>query len=205
MIRACLCLLAGFYAPQLISFDSGSDLFLAALVASLAAVIAPAIRPLAWVLVGAALFIAAAGEVVDSRLPPELAGDSIVVDVTVESFPKERRHAVTFVAIPIHDQRIPARLRISWYEPPVSVRLGDQWQLELRLRRPRATANPGAFDVEAWLLRESIGAVGYVVNSHRNRLLDSGPVRTLDTLRQRFVDRIATTIDPRRSLRAAHR
>jgi len=197
MIRACLFLLAGLYAPQLISFGMESDLVTAALVAALVALVMPALRALGFVLLGSACFVNAACVIIDSRLAPELVGDSIMVQVIVEEFPKSSGRSVSFLARPLDDNRIPPRIRVSWFEPPVNVRLGDRWRLELRLRRPRGTSNPGLFDYETWLFRESIGATAYVVDSHRNRLLESGPSGTLNSVRHRFVNRVTGVVsDP---------
>jgi len=130
-------------------------------------------------------------------LAPELAGDSIMVQVVVADWPREDDRSVSFIARPLADHRLPARLRISWFRPPVALRPGDRWRLELRMRRPRGTANPGVFDSEAWLFRESIGAVAYVVDSHRNQLLRSGPGGLLTAVRLRFIDRaLIAAADP---------
>lgn len=77
----------------------------------------------------------------------------------------------------------PAKLQLGWYSsysktatahlPELVV--GQAWQLEVRLKRPRGFANPAGFDYQAWLLRQGIGATGYVVNSDSNRLLDNYP------------------------------
>ncbi len=66
-------------------------------------------------------------------------------------------------------------------------RIGQTWQLELRLRRPRGNSNPGVFDYEAWLFRQQIHATGYVVPGKRNRLLTDRSASPLDRLRARFV------------------
>jgi competence protein ComEC len=46
---------------------------------------------------------------------------------------------------------------------------GERWQLTVRLRRPRGTANPNGFDYEAWLLERNIRAIGYVRTKTDNR------------------------------------
>jgi len=79
------------------------------------------------------------------------------------------------------------------------LRLGDVWQLELRLKRPRGNSNPGGFDYEAWMFREGIGAAGYVVSGKRNRLLGRGNLSVQERLRQQFVDRVTRLIPDRDS------
>ena len=191
MTRACLCLLAGMFALQLSSFDLAAGLVKVVFVASLALMFVRRLRPLGFFLVGVALFASAAHDVVDSRLAPQLAGDSILTRVRVVDFPRRTAQSVSFVAVPVENPRLPARIRVSWFNPPVTIYLGDIWRFELRLRRPRGTSNPGDFDYESWAFRERIGAVAYVVNSHRNHLVSSGVSGMMDRLRARFVRRVS--------------
>ncbi|OGT07269.1 MAG: DNA internalization-related competence protein ComEC/Rec2, partial [Gammaproteobacteria bacterium GWE2_37_16] len=62
-------------------------------------------------------------------------------------------------------------------------KVGDTWQLQVRLKRPHSTQNPGEFDYEAYLLQNHIRATGYVVNNQINHCLNS-------TWYHHFIDRI---------------
>ena len=197
MTRACLSLLAGMYALQLSSFTNTSDYLSAAFVAAFALLIARQWLTVFWFGAGGALFFFAAQQLIDSRLPAAIAGDSIVVDLRVADFPSQDGFNVRFLANPIDDPRLATRIRLSWFEPPVKIRYGDTWRLEVRLRRPRGTRNPGTFDYESWLFRERITAVGYVVSGRRNHLLRSDPAGSSKQLRRRFVDRVVALIDDR--------
>jgi competence protein ComEC len=200
MIQSCLFLLAGVYALQLSSFVALSDLLIVVLFGFLARLSQHTARSSMFVLAGAALFITAALEVVESRLEPQFAGDSMLTRVRVIDFPRMTTSAtVSFVAEPINDSRIPARIRLSWFEPPVMLQLGDVWQVELRLKRPRGNSNPGVFDFEAWMFREAIGAAGYVVSGKRNRLLGSGNLSIQERMRQQFVGRVTRLVPDRDS------
>ncbi|WP_419831619.1 DNA internalization-related competence protein ComEC/Rec2 [Endozoicomonas atrinae] len=55
----------------------------------------------------------------------------------------------------------PGKVRLSWYEAP-DLKAGDTWRLTVRLRQPHGFSSPGAFDYEAWSLRQGILATGYV-------------------------------------------
>ncbi|WP_257265913.1 DNA internalization-related competence protein ComEC/Rec2 [Endozoicomonas sp. ONNA2] len=55
----------------------------------------------------------------------------------------------------------PKKVRLSWYEAPV-LQAGETWQLTVRLRQPHGFSSPGAFDYEAWAVRQGIQATGYV-------------------------------------------
>lgn len=191
MTRACLILLAGIYALQLSSFALGSDLIAVIFVIFLGALLVSRVSDFIWFLVGLVLFGLAANGIVNSRLLPEYSGDSIVVTVRIVDFAAATGSSVSFAVEPLSDARLPSHIRLSWFEPPVTLRLGDVWQLELRLRRPRGSVNPGVFDYEAWLFRERIGAVGYVAGSHRNHLISSADLGVIDRVRQRFVDRVS--------------
>ena len=191
MTRACLNLLAGIYALQLISFAQDSDLIEVIFAVFLVATLVGRTGDFLWFFAGVLLFGLAANGIVNSRLQPQYAGDSIVTAVRIADFPATTGSGVSFVAVPLDAARVPPRIRLSWFQPPVELRLGDVWQMELRLRRPRGSSNPGAFDFEAWLFRERVGATGYVVGSHRNHLIRSGDLDVIDRVRQRFVDRVS--------------
>lgn len=190
MIRSCLYLLAGVYALQLSSFVLDSDRVAVVLVAFFLCVLARRIRILLWLLAGVAVFGLATFEVINSRIAAQYVGDSVVTQVKIVDFPKRTGQNLSLVAETLGNPRVPRRIRLNWYKPPVPVRFGDRWQLELRLRRPRGNRNPGGFDYEAWLLRERIAAIGYVVDGRRNHLLGSGEFDPTEQIRQHAVNRI---------------
>lgn len=197
MTRACLSLLAGMYAQQLSSFTSSSDRMSVAFVAAFLLLSLRQFWLFVWFGLGVVLFLHAAVEVVESRIPTAIAGDSIVVDFNVDGFTVRQGSGISFLVHPVADRRLPQRIRLSWFNPPVEVRNGDTWQLEVRLRRPRGNRNPGSFDYESWLFRERIAAAGYVVTGRRNHLLASSSGAAIERIRQRFVDRVSETIENR--------
>ncbi|MDH3553845.1 MAG: DNA internalization-related competence protein ComEC/Rec2, partial [Gammaproteobacteria bacterium] len=143
---------------------------------------------------GIAIFLVAALDVINSRIKPQFVGDSIVTRVRIADFPQRHSLNVSLVIETIGNPRVPRRVRVSWHKPPAVIRFGDIWQLELRLRRPRGSSNPGTFDYEAWLFRDGVGAIGYVVGGRRNVLLRSAELRMTERLRQRVVDRLTMLI-----------
>ncbi|MCH9690958.1 MAG: DNA internalization-related competence protein ComEC/Rec2 [Gammaproteobacteria bacterium] len=58
------------------------------------------------------------------------------------------------------------KLNLTWYqanaEQKAALAAGSQWQMTLRLKRPRGNANPHTLDYEAWLLQQGVYASGYV-------------------------------------------
>ena len=200
MNKACLYLLAGVYAPQLSSFASHSDLFLLASFAVVTGVIIDRVLPVVLFCVGYGLFVVAAGQVIDARIPAEFVGDSIMTEVRVIDFPQRHGATLSMTAAVRDNPWVPGRIRISWFEPDAEIQLGDVWRLELRLRRPRGTANPGVFDYETWLFRERVAATAYVVDSRRNMLMRSGDLGVIDSLRRRAVERtVAAVTEPERA------
>jgi competence protein ComEC len=198
MIRTCLFLLAGIYALQLSSFAATSDLLIIALIGLIACSSRHSLQATTVVVAGVALFAIAAFAIVDSRLATRFAGDSMLTQIRIVDFPgMTGSMTVNFVAEPIDDERVPDRIRVSWVEPPVKLRLGDIWQLEVRLKRPRGNSNPGIFDYEAWMFRERFGAAGYVVPGKRNRLIGSGKLNIQERVRQQFVSRITRLVPDR--------
>jgi competence protein ComEC len=198
VLRACICIVAGAMAPQLSSFPDDSDRLLLLIVAlAIVLVIAlPYLRRMDVVLfVGSGfLFWIAAIDIVESRLASEYEGDSLLTQLSVADFPRSNGRTVSFIATPIDDSRVPEKVLLSWQDPPVSVGLGDIWQLEVRLRRPRGNSNPGTQDYEAWLFRERVGASGYVVSGHRNVLLKSDTSVGLERLRINFLRKAQTIL-----------
>jgi competence protein ComEC len=200
MKKACLLLLAGMYAPQLSSFASHSDLIPLAAFAAIAGIIGGRLVVTICFAAGYLLFLAAANDVADRRIEPQYVGDSIMVDVRVADFPQHHRSTLSFVAEAAPNPWVPRRIRVSWFEPSQAVRFGDTWRLELRLRRPRGSRNPGGFDYEAWLLRERIAATAYVVEGQRNVILGSDDLGAIDRVRLGIVERLTSgSIEPPRA------
>jgi competence protein ComEC len=182
-------------AAQHITAILPSDVIVATLVASIFALRWRRLRAPAWFVTGAALFLFAGTLVIDARLDPLYAGDSMLAEMRVADFPKLTDGNVMLLLETVGDSRIPPRVRASWYQAPVVPMLGEVWQLELRLKRPRGGANPGVFDYETWLFREKVHATGYVVQGKRNRLLRSGTASRVDEFRQRFTSRAIAAAD----------
>ncbi|MGI9201454.1 MAG: DNA internalization-related competence protein ComEC/Rec2 [Woeseiaceae bacterium] len=194
MARTCLSLLAGMYAAQLSSFAVISEHLNAVFVASSILLFARQWRLAICFTGGALLFNAAAQPVIEARIPHDIAGDSIVVLVQVVDFPSRRGKSVSFLARPLSDTRLPDRIRLSWFDPAALPRLGDTWELEVRLRRPRGNRNPGGFDFEAWLFREHVAATGNVVNSWRNQFISEGQLNVTQRIRERFAQRVTALL-----------
>ncbi len=88
----------------------------------------------------------------------------------------------------------PRRIRLSWYDADRVPHVGERWRVTAKLRCPRGFANPGAPDRELALLREGIGATGYVVNGLSPERLDGPVVHGVERLRERVAGAIAAAL-----------
>jgi competence protein ComEC len=93
---------------------------------------------------------------------------------------------------------LPARARISWYEPDALPRPGERWQFNAKLQRPRGFVNVGSGTREAWLLRQRIGATGYASGAGAARRLDES-LDPLLALRGLAAEHIAAAVDEPRA------
>lgn len=103
----------------------------------------------------------------EDRLDPALEGRDLTVTGAVASVPQTVGDGVRFLFATEPGTGLPALLELTWYEPQWRPRGAERLRLELRLRRPRGFANPGGTDYEARLLRQGIGATGYVRSASR--------------------------------------
>lgn len=130
----------------------------------------------------------------DHRLPDALEGQTISVEGYISSLPEYHTHAVNFLfkAHRVAGVKRNLRIRLSWYgQYPKELRVGDKWELIVRLKKPHSYHNPGSFDQEAWLFLRDIGATGYVYPSLHHRLIESKQyVYTIQRLRQALRDRV---------------
>ena len=127
-------------------------------------------------------------------LPPALEGRDLWVEGYVSSLPESLGERVRFEFEPHLIWRdgerlaLPGRLRLSWYRDAPALRVGQQWRLQVRLKRPHGMANPGTFDYELWLLQRGVRATGYVRDAQR--VGDDAARFPLQRLRQQLRDRL---------------
>src|SRR5512134_1953085 len=108
-------------------------------------------------------------------LPAEWEGRDIALVGVVATLPQAHERGARFefdverVLTP--GAQVPERIVLSWWGSPAlegepagypELGAGERWQLTVRLKRPRGTANPHGFDYEAWLLERNLRATGYV-------------------------------------------
>ena len=119
--------------------------------------------PVALFLLGFTWACVSAQWALDDRLAPSLDARTLWLQGQVVGLPEVSEGVVRFQleqAVSRRD-KVPARLRVSWYDGP-ALRAGETWRLAVRLKRPHGLVNPQSFDYEAWLLAQRIGATGTV-------------------------------------------
>jgi len=118
------------------------------------------------------------------HLPLEWEGRDVSVVGVVAGLPQSDARSVRF---PFEVERIltpgahlPQRISLTWWRgggrdaravAVPDIQAAQRWELTVRLRQPRGTANPNGFDYEAWLLERGIRATGYVRAKGVNRRL----------------------------------
>ena len=104
----------------------------------------------------------------DDRLARQLEGQDLRVRGVVTSIPYPVADGLRFRFEPSATlEGLPARLQLIWYEYEWVPKAGESLIVEARLRRPRGFANPGGSDYAAQLLRNGIGATGYIRSAAR--------------------------------------
>ena len=104
------------------------------------------------------------------RLDPALEGQPVRVRGLVTSVPQGSVDALKFRFSPLPElrtARLPGLIELTWYDAPGRVDAAEMLELEVKLRRPRGFANPGGHDNDARMLRDRVGASGYVRSGQR--------------------------------------
>ncbi|WP_263141791.1 DNA internalization-related competence protein ComEC/Rec2 [Pseudomonas sp. RIT-PI-AD] len=124
--------------------------------------------PLALAMLGFCWACLSAQQALDDRLPAELDGRILWLQGQVVGLPEWEEGTVRFQLEEADSRRarLPARLRLSWQNAP-PLEAGERWRLAVKLKRPRGLVNPQAFDYDAWLLAQRIGATGSVKAGER--------------------------------------
>ncbi|MET0612939.1 MAG: DNA internalization-related competence protein ComEC/Rec2 [Pseudomonas caspiana] len=141
--------------------------------------------PVAFFLFGFTWACVSAERALDDRLSPRLDGQTVWLQGKVVGLPAVAEGVVRFELEDVQSRRfrLPERMRVAWYGGP-EIRSGERWRLAVKLKRPGGLANPYAFDYEAWLLAQRIGATGTVADG---QLLASATSGWRDVIRQRLL------------------
>ncbi len=103
----------------------------------------------------------------EARLAPALERVTLEVTGVVDSVPQSVGEGLRFGFVTDPQDGVPRHIELTWHEPLWRPLAAERLALEVRLRRPRGFANPGGADYEARILREGLGATGYVRSARR--------------------------------------
>ncbi|WP_095188606.1 DNA internalization-related competence protein ComEC/Rec2 [Pseudomonas sp. Irchel 3E19] len=141
--------------------------------------------PLAFFLLGFTWACASAQWALNDRLPVELDGETRWLEGRVVGLPQNSEGVVRFELADARSRhgQLPPLMRLAWYAGP-PVNSGERWRLAVKLKRPSGLLNPDAFDYEAWLLAQRIGATGTIKDGQR---LSAARWAWRDSIRQRLL------------------
>lgn len=141
--------------------------------------------PLAFLLFGFTWACVSAQWALNDRLPAHLDGETRWLEGQVVGLPQNADGVVRFELADAHSrhEKLPSLLRLAWYAGP-PVNSGERWRLAVKLKRPVGLLNPDAFDHEAWLLAQRIGATGTIKDGQR---LSEARWAWRDSIRQRLL------------------
>jgi competence protein ComEC len=124
--------------------------------------------PVAFFLFGLSWACAQAQWALNDRLPQKLDGETRWVEGRVVGLPQHGEAVVRFELADARSRhgKVPQRMRLAWYGGP-PVNSGERWRLAVKMKRPAGLLNPHAFDYDAWLLAQRIGATGTVKDGER--------------------------------------
>ncbi len=136
------------------------------------------------------------------RLPDSLEGIDIPVHGVVSDLPEQDERRTRFDLIVTGSaHKLPAKLRLSWYDADQLIKAGQHWSFTVRLKRPHGSFNPGGFDYERWLFTEGVGATGYVRPTPKPVLLGrTSPWTDISVWRQTISERLSLILSERASI-----
>jgi competence protein ComEC len=120
---------------------------------------------------GASLAMAHGHWLLQGRLEANCVGQPLVLTGRVSSLPRRSamadgvtRQRFEFVAESLRPGHCagPRRMLLSYYGEE-SLEPGQWWQFTVRLKKPWGLANPGSYNMQAWLAESGIDAVGSVL------------------------------------------
>jgi len=144
--------------------------------------------------------------ILDAGLDQSLEGKDLFVDGIISSLPQQRERSVRF-EFEVHTLRYeknvhdsPGRILLSWYARRYAkipdLKIGQHWQLKVRLKRPHGFMNPGGFDYERWMFLHRLRAKGYVKQSDTNQLLQQqNKLNIINRLRTRLRESIQDLLE----------
>lgn len=125
----------------------------------------------------------------DARLPAALEGLDLLVQGSIVGLPRATDFGTQFLFdIEISVAGFTGKVLLNDYAEEVEqVTVGQQREMQIRLKRPHGVVNPGGYDREANMLRRGVVATGYIREVYSSR-----PAQrlSLTAVRQRLLLRL---------------
>ncbi|MDD2865162.1 MAG: DNA internalization-related competence protein ComEC/Rec2 [Methylococcales bacterium] len=124
------------------------------------------------------------------RLSTELEGLPLTVTGKISNLPDQNSRRANFELNVLESaEKLPLKLKLSWYEPTEILHVGETWQFTVKLKRPHTTFNDGGMDYERWLFSQNIGATGTVGTKNSPPIKIKDAELSIDVLRQKISDK----------------
>ena len=151
------------------------------------------------------------------ELPYQLQNKTItlvgVVASSVEHLERGERFRFDVERVLTQNAKVPRHISLSYYPPErqgfnadevtaksTKFRVGERWQVVVKLKRPHGTQNPHGYDFEAWALTENIRATGTIKTKATHQKLHPfvwRPSYVVEYLRDMVKQRIASVLQGR--------
>ncbi|MCX7120954.1 MAG: DNA internalization-related competence protein ComEC/Rec2 [Gammaproteobacteria bacterium] len=131
------------------------------------------------------------------QLPKPEFQKPVLIQGEITSVPIKKFHGLQFKFHVNYFQhkKINTVMLISWYSYPKKLQIGQHWQLNVTLKPPIGSHNPGGFDYQQFLLSKGIAATGYVnAKSRYNKLLGNNKLYALSVFREKIHGEIKKSI-----------
>lgn len=92
-----------------------------------------------------------------------------------------------------NSQYQPRIIQINNYDY-LPIKSGQQWQLTLRLKKPRSNSNPGSFDYLRYLLSQRIDATAYIRPNTDSQLINQGRAQWASHIRAARAEALTTPL-----------
>lgn len=132
------------------------------------------------------------------QLPEKYIQKSVCITGVIDSVPQKKFRGESFVfhVTKFNHQKINTHFLIAWYREAVRVKVGQSWQLMVKLKPPVGSHNPGGFNYADFLIHKNIVATGYVIaHDTKNKLLHEPSFISLNKLREKIHQHIFNSIN----------
>ena len=152
---------------------------------------------------GFLVILVSARTIVQSWIPNEIVGRPITVVGMVHSLPLQKGKSLQFQfkiqgVQPASLWPKPALVKLRWWDPPVTVGVGEQWRFMVKLKRPHGYANPGSMDLEKYFFEHQWVAEGSIVSQTSfEKLSDNHGDYPLDRIRAWIRDQVVHALEGR--------